>query len=103
MRRPNASAVLCEDVEATDGPGRAQVHETTHGTTVANLGFKDVAFPAPVFAGDTISARTTVASSRRSKSRPSQGVVEFKHEAFNQRGALVAACTRSALMMARPL
>mmetsp|Transcript_12105 Transcript_12105/g.37270 ORF Transcript_12105/g.37270 Transcript_12105/m.37270 type:complete len:482 (-) Transcript_12105:60-1505(-) len=79
------------------------VHETTHGTTVANLGFKDVAFPAPVFAGDTISARTTVASSRRSKSRPSQGVVEFKHEAFNQRGALVAACTRSALMMARPL
>ena len=69
---------------------------------MANLGFSDVVFPAPVFAGDTISARTTVVSARRSKSRPSQGVVEFKHEAFNQKGVLVASCVRSALMRAGP-
>src|SRR5437868_10986766 len=30
------------------------VHELTLGTTVANLGFTRVDFPAPVFAGDTI-------------------------------------------------
>ena len=32
------------------------VHELTHGTTVANLGFETVTFPAPVFHGDTIHA-----------------------------------------------
>ena len=30
------------------------VLETTHGTTVANLGFDEVVFPVPMFAGDTI-------------------------------------------------
>ncbi|KAH8060142.1 MaoC like domain containing protein [Aureococcus anophagefferens] len=46
------------------------VHETTHGTTVANLGFDDVTFPKPMFHGDTLSARTTVVSNRPSKKRP---------------------------------
>ena len=36
------------------------VYETTLGTTVANLGFSEIAFPAPVFPGDTIRARTEV-------------------------------------------
>ena len=78
------------------------VHETTHGTTVANLGFEDVTFPKPMFHGDTLSARTTVVSNRPSKKRPHQGVVQFKHEGFNQHGHLVASCLRSALMMTRP-
>src|SRR6476661_798546 len=30
------------------------VLETTHGTTVANLGFEEVTFPTPMFAGDTL-------------------------------------------------
>ena len=30
------------------------VVETTHGTTVANLAFEEVVFPAPVFHGDTL-------------------------------------------------
>ena len=71
------------------------------GTTVANLGMNDVAFPAPMFHGDTLSARTTVVSQRPSKKRPTQGVVVFKHEGFNQDGTLVATCTRAALMMTR--
>jgi acyl dehydratase len=32
------------------------VLETTHGTTVANLGFEEVVFPTPMFAGDTLHA-----------------------------------------------
>jgi len=78
------------------------VFETTHGTTVANLGFEDIAFPAPVFHGDSIRARTEVISSRLSASRPSQGIVVLEHQAFNQHDVLVARCRRSALMRCRP-
>ena len=78
------------------------VYETTHGTTVANLGFEEIVFPAPVFHGDTIHAQTEVISTRPSSSRPNQGIVVFEHRAFNQRGELVARCRRSALMNVRP-
>ena len=78
------------------------VFETTHGTTVANLGFEEIAFPAPVFHGDSIRARTEVISSRLSASKPSQGIVVFEHRAFNQQDVLVARCRRSALMRCRP-
>ena len=78
------------------------VYETTHGTTVANLGFEDVTFPAPVFHGDTISAETEVLGVRPSASRPRQGIVTFEHRAHNQHGVLVARCRRAALMHARP-
>jgi acyl dehydratase len=78
------------------------VFETTHGTTIANLGFEDVAFPAPAFHGDSIRAQTEVISSRLSASRPSQGIVAFEHRAFNQHDVLVTRCRRSALMRCRP-
>ncbi len=38
------------------------VHETTHGTTVANLGFEEMNFPAPVFHGDTLRVESEVVS-----------------------------------------
>src|SRR6185295_10660096 len=50
------------------------VNDTTLGTTVANLGMTDVRFPKPVFHGDTIRARTTVMSVRRSRSRWMRGL-----------------------------
>lgn len=78
------------------------VHETTHGTTIANLGMDKVAFPAPMFHGDTLTARTTVVGNRASKTRSDRGVVTFLHEGFNQDGTLVATCERAALMLARP-
>jgi acyl dehydratase len=74
------------------------VHDTTLGTTVANLGMTDVRFPKPVFHGDTLRARTRVLGMRESKSRPDAGLVEFEHEALNQDGVVVAACRRTALM-----
>ncbi len=55
------------------------VYETTLGTTVANLGFEEIAFPAPVIPGVTL-----------------------EHRAFNQRAELVARCRRSALMKGQP-
>ena len=74
------------------------VNDTTLSTTVANLGLSDTRFPAPVFAGDTLTMTTKVLSKRESKSRPDAGIVEFEHRATNQRGELVAVCRRAALM-----
>jgi len=78
------------------------VHETTLGTTVANLGFEESVFPAPVFHGDTIRVETEVLKRRPSSSRPGQGVVTFEHRVFNQDEVLVCRTVRNALMHRRP-
>lgn len=78
------------------------VHDTTLGTTVANLGWDDVRFPRPVFHGDTIHVRSEVLSQRESRSRPDNGVVVFEHTGYNQRDEVVMSCKRTALMMKRP-
>ena len=77
------------------------VNDTTVGTTIANLGMTEVAFPAPLFEGDTVRAETEVIATRASKSRPDAGLVEFRHRAFKQDGALVAECRRTAFMRRR--
>ncbi len=77
------------------------VHDTTLGTTMANLGMMDVTFPKLVFHGDTLRARTRVVSKRDSESRPGAGIIEFKHEALNQNGVVVASCRRTGLMRKR--
>ncbi|QAA94608.1 dehydratase [Pollutimonas thiosulfatoxidans] len=78
------------------------VADTTLRTTIANLGMREVAFPAPVFQGDTLSVTTEVLSTRVSASRPEAGIVEFLHRAYNQDGIEVARCTRSAFMHKEP-
>ena len=78
------------------------VHDTTLGTTIANLGMTDVNFPAPVFHGDSIRVATTVEAVRASGSRPDAGLVTFRHRAFNQNNQEVANCTRVAFMRKRP-
>jgi acyl dehydratase len=77
------------------------VNDTTLGTTIGNLGMTEVKFPKPVFHGDTLRARTTIVSRRESRSRPDAGIVEFQHEALNQRAEIVASCLRQALMRRR--
>ncbi|HEY8602871.1 MaoC family dehydratase [Tsuneonella suprasediminis] len=78
------------------------VQDTTLGTTVANLGMNDTTFPKPVFAGDTIRARTTVMKLRESKSRPRQGIVTFEHLGLNQHNDVVCRTLRGALMHKSP-
>jgi acyl dehydratase len=75
------------------------VADLTEGTTVANLGFSSITFPAPVFLGDTLYAETEVTATRESASRPGQGVVTFTHRGVNQRGELVCSATRAALVL----
>lgn len=74
------------------------VSQVTQGTLVANLGFSEIAFPAPLFHGDTIYCDTVIEDARLSKSRPGQGIVTMRHTARNQHDVVVATAVRSALM-----
>jgi len=78
------------------------IHETTLGTTVANLGLTDVRFPAPLFAGDTVHVETEVVAMRPSRSRPHNGILTLEHRGYNQRDVLVAVCRRNVLMLRKP-
>lgn len=50
------------------------------------LGVDDLVFHRPVYAGDTIYARSVVLSRRESASRPGWGIVEWRTTCVNQRG-----------------
>ena len=76
----------------------ASVAQLTQGTLVANLGFSEVSFPAPVFIGDTLYFETTIDDKRLSGSRPGQGIITMTHRARNQDEALVATTARSTLV-----
>ena len=78
------------------------IGQLTLGTLVANLGFRDVTFPHPVFVGDTLYAESVVTSARPSASRPGEGVIEVEHIARNQDGTIVAQCHRAMLVLRRP-
>jgi acyl dehydratase len=78
------------------------VPELTLGTTVANLGFSTVEFPAPVFAGDTLHVENEVIAARLSNSRPGAGIVTFRHVAYNQKNEVVCRADRQAMMHRRP-
>ncbi|NNU26539.1 MaoC family dehydratase [Isoptericola sediminis] len=74
------------------------VAHLTRGTIVANLGFSDIRFPAPMFHGDTLYGETVMTGRRLSSSRPGQGIVTLEHTGRNQDDAVVAVATRSVLM-----
>jgi acyl dehydratase len=76
----------------------ASVAQLTQGTLVANLGFSEIGFPAPLFHGDTLYSRTEVLDKRLSSSRPGQGIVALVHRGLNQDGTEVARAVRSALV-----
>jgi acyl dehydratase len=77
------------------------VGQLTLGTLVANLGFGEVAFPNPVFIGDTLYGESVVESKRESASRPGQGVIVLAHTARNQDGVVVATASRTMLVWTR--
>ncbi|MCL2585961.1 MAG: MaoC family dehydratase [Streptosporangiales bacterium] len=78
------------------------VPELTLGTTVANLGFSQITFPNPVFAGDTLHVTSEVTAARLSSSRPGVGIVTFVHVARNQDDKIVCQAERQAMMHCRP-
>lgn len=74
------------------------VGHLTQGTIVANLGFEQVRFPAPLFHGDTLYGQTVLTAKRASSSRPGQGIATLEHTGRNEDGEVVAVATRTVLM-----
>ncbi len=69
---------------------------------IANLGWTDIAMPAPVFNGDTLYAESAVLEKRESKSRPGQGIVTVATRGWKQDGTTVMTFKRSILVPKRP-
>lgn len=74
---------------------------STSARAVANLGWKNVTLPHPVFVGDTLYAETTIIEKRLSKSRPNQGIVTVETRGLNQDGVICLFWERSFLMPCR--
>ena len=68
---------------------------------IANLGWSNVRLPAPVYAGDTLYARSKVVAARPSRSRPEAGIVTVLTEGYNQHGTVVIRFERQILVPRR--
>ena len=66
-----------------------------------NLGWDEVRLPHPVFAGDTIYARSEVLAKRLSRSRPQQGIVTLHTVGYNQDGDTVIEFKRTIMVYKR--
>ena len=78
------------------------VEQLSQSTIVANLGFSEVRFPAPMYAGDTLHAETRVLGKRLSNSRPGEGVVTLEHTGRNQHDVVTAVAVRAVMIRCRP-
>jgi acyl dehydratase len=72
------------------------------GRAIANLSYEDVKHLAPVFAGDTIYASSTVLGKRESATKPDRGVVSVETIAHNQNEQAVLSFRRQVLIPRRP-
>lgn len=69
---------------------------------IANLGWKEIKLPNPVFPGDTLYANTEVLGKRESRSRPNAGIVSVLTRGINQDDAEVCVFERQILIPKRP-
>ncbi|MEE9433756.1 MAG: MaoC family dehydratase [Sphingorhabdus sp.] len=67
------------------------------------VGVEKLAYKNSIFAGDTITARSTTLSARLSDSKPGFGIVSWATEGFNQHGDAVIAFERANLVMTKAL
>ena len=68
---------------------------------IANLGWKEIRLPAPVFVGDTLYAESEVLDKRESKSRPNAGIVTVKTLGKKADGTVVCDFDRNMLVPKR--
>jgi monoamine oxidase len=66
-------------------------------------GYERLRFPKPVFIGDTIHTRVTIASKEDDPKRPDFGRVVERCEVINQRGEVVLACDHVLLVKKRSI
>jgi itaconyl-CoA hydratase len=65
------------------------------------LGVGKLTYREPVYPGDTLTSRSTPVAKRVSESAPNTGIVTWRTEGFNQKGALVIDYERSNLVRRR--
>ncbi len=70
---------------------------------IAALGWNDIKFPKPIFAGDTVRLVTEVVEHRESKSKPDRGIVTSLNQLINQHGELVAEYKVATMVLKRPV
>lgn len=71
------------------------------GTNLGGHGMDEVRWLAPVFSGDTITARVTVEKLTLSRSKPDRGTVRFRYRSFNQKDAEVLSLVMDHVMARR--
>jgi len=65
---------------------------------IANLGWKEIKLPAPLFVGDTLYASSEVLSKRESRSRTDAGIVQVLTTGVKQDGTIVCEFERVMLI-----
>jgi len=68
---------------------------------IANLGWSDIKLTYPLFANDTLYARSEVLDTRESSSRPTAGIVSVKTIGTQQEGKTVCTFMRTILVAKR--
>lgn len=68
---------------------------------IANLGWKEIKLPAPVFVGDTLYAESRVLDKRESRSRPTAGIVGVRTWGKKHDGTVVCEFDRNMLIPKR--
>jgi acyl dehydratase len=76
------------------------VADTSENAT-ANLGWREITLPNPVFVGDTIWAESEILSLRPSASNPTVGIVSVRSRGVNQRGEVVVEYERTFMVYRR--
>jgi acyl dehydratase len=95
---------VCMKLLVADGERQAG-EAAARGEIVAvwgpSPGFRDLRWPKPVLAGDTISFASEVESLRPSSKRPEWGILEARNTGVNQRGELVFSLLATAFVPRR--
>jgi acyl dehydratase len=85
---------------------REDAERTARGEPIATLGpspgFREMKWPRPVYAGDTIGYASEVTEKRLSQSRPRWGLIEAHNTGTNQKGERVMSFKSSAFVERRP-
>ncbi len=68
---------------------------------IANLGWKEIKLPAPVFVGDTLYGESEVLDKRESQSRPTAGIVTVRTWGKKSDGTVVCEFDRNILIPKR--
>jgi acyl dehydratase len=99
------TAAVCMRV-GVDSRRRAAVAAQARGDDVVSggpsPGFKNLKWPKPVLAGDTVTFFSEVTSKRATVTRPQWGLVFVLNTGENQRGELVFSFEASAFVARRP-